>query len=201
MPGSALLAAAPLAAQYPGQVTRTTKKTPELRAVAVLEWTGEAGKPKTSRLVPISIYDGDQLQDAGVYMARPQPLALDPQVEYQLKEDGKTIGLFDIKNAGQEEGSWVGFGDWKGLPKPKPAVKPAKIDGDRRLERRRQARAAPQSWRGWQVEGRDSSGGVRQCAAADPDRPTLHRPSGDSSGATSSRTSAGTAPVDPTGRC
>src|SRR3974377_1415051 len=40
-------------AQYPGHVSEKSKdNTPELRAVGVLEWTGEEGKPKTSRLVP-----------------------------------------------------------------------------------------------------------------------------------------------------
>src|SRR5581483_675986 len=38
------LAPAVLAAQYPGQITKKSKDTPELRAVAVLEWTGEEGK-------------------------------------------------------------------------------------------------------------------------------------------------------------
>lgn len=194
-----LLAAVPMAAQYSGRVTEQTKKTPTLRAVAVLEWTGEAGKPKMCRLVPVSIFDGDQLQDAGVYMARPQPLALDPEVEYQLKKDGKTIGLFDIKNAGQEEGSWVGFGDWKALPKPKPAMKPAKVDEDNDWNSddkpvlHRRAGADDKS------KGGSSAGGSgNNVPAADPDRPTLHRPSGDSSGSGDQEAgTAGTAPVDP----
>ena len=48
----------------------------------------------------------------------PQPLALDGGVEYELQQDGKRIGLFDIDNAGQEQGSWVGFGSWKPMPHP-----------------------------------------------------------------------------------
>ncbi|HWE86949.1 MAG TPA: hypothetical protein VG267_18540 [Terracidiphilus sp.] len=187
------LAAAPLMGQYPGQVKEKSKDTPELRAVAVLEWTGDAGKPKTSRLVPVTIYDGEQLQDAGVYMARPQPLALDAQVEYQLKADGKTIGFFDIKNAGQEQGSWVGFGDWKGLPKPKPAMKPAKIDEDEDWS----ADDKPILHRKKHADDKSKSGSPSggKAPADDPDRPTLHRPSGDSSD--SQQSSAGTQPVDP----
>lgn len=192
-------AGVPLAAQYPGQVSEHSKKTPALRAVAVLEWTGDPGKPKTSRLVPISIYDGTQLQDAGVYMARPQPLALDPQVEYQLKKDGKTIGLFDIKNAGQEQGSWVGFGDWKALPKPKTeAMKPAKIDDwsdDDKPVLHRRPGADSKSKAG----GSSSKGSGNTAPAPDPDRPTLHKPSGDTSstGDNQQQTTAGSAPVDP----
>jgi hypothetical protein len=198
---SLCLAATPVLAQYPGQVTEQTKKTPELRAVAVLEWTGALGKPKTSRLVPVSIYDGNQLQDAGVYMASPQPLALDPEVEYQLKKDGKTIGLFDIKNAGQEEGSWVGFGDWKSLPKPKPVMRPAKIDEDDNwsdddkpvLHRRPGADSNSKSG------GSSGNGSSGNAPAQDPDRPTLHRPSGDNSGSgdDQQQNTAGNAPVDP----
>ncbi|MGA9669712.1 MAG: hypothetical protein WBQ94_10905, partial [Terracidiphilus sp.] len=50
-----LVAMLPVCAQYPGQVAKNTKDAPELRAIAVLEWTGEAGKPKASRLVPVAV--------------------------------------------------------------------------------------------------------------------------------------------------
>ena len=92
-----------------------------MRAVAVLEWTGDEDHPKASRLVPVTVYDGQELQDGDIYLARPAPLALGSEVEYELKNDGKTVGLFDIDNAGQEQGSWVGFGVWKPLSKSKPA--------------------------------------------------------------------------------
>ncbi len=108
--GTAALAAL---GQYPGQVTKKAKDTAVLRAIAVVEWTGEEGKPKSSRLVPVAVYDGEALQDGNVYLARPFPLAVTSQVEYELEKNGKPIGLFDIKNAGQEQGSWVGYGSWK----------------------------------------------------------------------------------------
>src|SRR3569832_1670676 len=50
-------------AQYPGQIEKKSKDGPTLRAIAVLEWTGDLGKPKKSRLVPITIYDGQALHD------------------------------------------------------------------------------------------------------------------------------------------
>ena len=82
---------------------------PSMRAVAVLEWTGEEGHPKASRLVPVSVYDGQELQDGGIYLAQPAPLALSSEVEYELKQNGKTIGLFDINNAGPGAGfvGWI----------------------------------------------------------------------------------------------
>src|SRR4051812_235496 len=47
-------------------------KPQELRAVGVLEWIGEPGKPSASRLIPVAVFTGDRYQDAGVYLARPE---------------------------------------------------------------------------------------------------------------------------------
>ncbi len=196
--GALFLAALPAPAQYPGQVSKSSKDTPEVRAVAVLEWTGEEGHPKASRLVPVSLYDGQDLQDAGIYLARPAPLALSSEVEYELKQDGKTIGLFDIDNAGQEQGSWVGFGVWKPLPKPKleaQAAKPASTDswgGDVQSDRptlHRKAHSDDTTAAG------SSSGSGDSGTAPDPDRPTLHKK--DSSGDTTTPTASTSSAQDP----
>lgn len=183
-----LLAASAAGAQYPGQVTKQSKDTPDLRAIAVLEWTGDEAKPKTSRLVPITVYDGQALQDGNVYLARPQPLALAGEVEYELEKNGQPIGLYDIKNAGQEEGLWVGYGSWKPLPSAKPAPpKPIVDEGfdpndDKPVLHRRHPSDSSKT-------GSDSgSGSETSSAPPDPDRPTLHKKSGsgDSSSTTSS---------------
>jgi len=174
----ALITTGSAAAQYSGRVT-TKPKTPELRAVAVLEWTGDAGKPKTCRLVPVTIYDGEKLNDAGIYMARPEPMAIAGEVEYQLKDNGKTIGLFDIKNTGQEQGSWVGYGEWKPVPNPQPAfavTAPPIVDADDDdkpvLHRKKHPDEAPSS------NGPDSSktdASKQPAPTDDPDRPKLHK--------------------------
>ena len=166
----------------PGQITKKDN-APELRAVGVLEWTGEEGKPKFSRLVPITVFDGQELQDGGLYLARPQPLAVDGGVEYVLQQDGKQIGLFDIDNSGQEQGSWVGLGSWK--PMPHPVMKqaaPELADNDDAGSDRPVLHHKHHS-------GGDSTGGSSgsgsQAPAADPDRPTLHKKtSGDDSSST-----------------
>jgi hypothetical protein len=92
---------------------QTEKKVPELRAVGVLEWTGEPGKPSASRLVPIAVFSGERYQDAGVYMARPEPMAVERDTEYELQEAGTPKGRFDIFSAGNVEGFWYGYGVWK----------------------------------------------------------------------------------------
>ena len=63
-------------AQYPGQVSKKSKDTVELRSIGVLEWTGEAGKPKASRLVPVTVYDGTTLQDGMCIWHVPTQLAV-----------------------------------------------------------------------------------------------------------------------------
>jgi hypothetical protein len=185
----------PAAAQYPGQITKPDPNAPTLRAVAVLEWTGDPDHPKASRLVPVSVFDGKELEDAGVYLAHPEPLALEGEVEYQLLRDGKPIGIFDVENSGREQGSWVGFGKWKQLPQPKPApMRMAKVDEDDAQS------DVPVLHRKHGTSDSDSGGGSgsgsqsgSSGAPPDPDRPTLHKgpdassgSSGDSSTGTSS---------------
>jgi hypothetical protein len=194
---SAFVAVAlPARPQYPGQITNANKDKPRLRAVAVLEWTGDGDHPKASRIVPVCVYDGKELQDGGIYLARPEPLALEGEVEYQLQQDGKPVGLFDIENAAREQGSWVGFGKLKALPKPKPApVQMAKIDEEDPQSDvpvlHRKHHSADSGGSGASSTGSDSGS---QAPAPDPDRPTLHK-GGDTSASgpgDSSGTDAGT---------
>jgi hypothetical protein len=181
------LAVLPVWCQYPGQITKKSTDSPELRAVAVLEWTGEAGKPKFSRLVPVTVFDGQQLQDGGIYLARPEPMALASEVEYALENNGKTIGLFDIRNAGREQGSWVGFGAWKALPVATPkraapewAENKIGDEGSDRpvLHRKAHSGEAPAGGGTGGDGGNGGSSGTGSSAPAaptDPDRPTLHK--------------------------
>jgi hypothetical protein len=186
------LAAVPAAAQYPGQVA-TSKNAPDLRAVAVFEWTGDEQHPKASRLIPVSVFDGQQLQDGGLYLSRPEPLALQSEVEYQLKKDGRNTGLFVVDEAALVQGSWVGKGTWKPLPRPKPVQtasaqswKEDDADNDQPILHRK-AHSGDDS-------GKGGSGGS---ASSDPDRPTLHRggDSGSSGSDNSSGSSGGAAPA------
>jgi len=183
-----LLSVLPLTAQYPGQVTKTSHDAPVLRSIAVLEWTGEPGHPKTSRLVPVAVFDasrieGDQLQDGGIYMARPQPLALSGEVEYELQQNGHPLGLFDIKNAGQEQGSWVGYGTWKPLPAPRPKPSMAEVarslretddeDSDKPILHRKHHAGEDSS--GSSTSPSTTSSPSAPAPASDSDRPTLHK--------------------------
>jgi hypothetical protein len=186
-----LLAALPVSAQYPGQAAKPGNQAPVLRSIAVLEWIGEADNPKASRLIPVALLDQGQLQDGEIYLARPRPLALAGEVEYELEQNGLPVGLFDIKNAGQEQGSWVGYGAWKPLAKPQPkptAEELARIkidDDDAESDRpilHRKHHADEETPASHKVGGSSPTASP----SLDPDRPTLHKR--DSSDATASST-------------
>jgi len=177
--------ALPALAQYQGQVN-PNKNAPQLRAVGVFEWTGDQDHPKNSRLVPVCIFDGQDLQDASVYMARPAPLALDSEVEYQLMSDGTPVGLFDISGAAQQMGSWFGLGAWKPLPHPKAPAQIAKIDEDNDaqsdvpiLHRKHHA-------------GDTGGGSGANSPPPDPDRPTLHKDSDSANSGSTGNSGSGT---------
>jgi hypothetical protein len=166
-------------------VAKPDKGAPELRSIAVLEWTGDLSSPKAIRLIPVSVLDGGELQDGGIYLARPEPLAVAPEVEYQLEEDGKPTGLFDIKNAGQQFGSWVGLGSWKPLPSAprRPSAKEfakTRLDEDDTqsdtpvLHRKHHADDAPSGSSGSSKSSSGSDSGA-ETAPSDPDRPVLHK--------------------------
>jgi hypothetical protein len=190
----ALLAASACAlaasAQYPGQVSGSNS-APNLRAVSVYEWTGDEQHPKASRLIPITVFDGQQLQDGGIYLASPAPVSLETDVEYQLKDDGKNVGLYVVETASRDLGSWVGHGSFKDMPKPKP-IAPAMWKGDEddaaSDEPVLHRKAHPGESSGSASSGSGSSGSPSQGGsgpAPDPDRPTLHRDDSADAGAPS----------------
>ncbi len=221
--GLLLVLTAPVFGQYPGKVAKGTKADPVLRSVAVLEWTGEAGKPSASRLVPVSVFDGEQLNDGTIYLNRPEPLAVASGVEYELQTAGKPMGVFDVFGAGETDGAWRGFGVWK----PLTAVEAKKAEGafntsslnapvdlpddDKPVLKRKHPKgtdsddAGADAKTGGDAEKKDPADPDRPTmkrkpddttVSEDPDRPTLKRKSGDSDSG-GSDSGAGTAKVDP----
>ncbi len=193
-----LTLAAPAYAQYPGHVENAKKKAPAVRAIAVLEWTGDMGKPSASRIIPISVFDGERYQPGGLYLAKPEPLALEPGTEYVLQDAGIARGLFDINTAQDVDGYWFGYGSWKPMAPPPRKAKP------------KQGRNMPQvvtdagdsrpHFKGRGPSGSststDSSSGSTSppassnSSAGDPDRPTLRRRADSSASAPASSASS-----------
>jgi hypothetical protein len=201
-----LVLAAPACGQYPGRLDNNKKAAPSVRAVAVLEWTGEKGKPSASRIIPISVFDGEQYQPGGLYLAKPEPLALEPGTEYVLEDAGVARGLFDINTAHDVDGYWFGYGAWKPMAAPPKRAKP------------KQGRNMPQVVTDAgdgrpHFKGRDTSGGSGSTDSSssptnssapsnpppsgDPDRPTLRRRADSSSSSSAPSASAGSADAAP----
>lgn len=182
-----------LLAQYPGRIDTQQKPstTSTLRAVAVLEWTGDRNHPSATRLVPVSLFDGQNLQEGGLYLARPVPLALDSGTEYEVQGSGLPHGWFDIDGARQIGDDWFGFGDWKPYVPPPPkklhpsrnpptVVRDKSGDEDKPHFVRRDQSSSSSSAGGTAGTGSPSSDKTADKAQApaapvDPDRPKLRR--------------------------
>jgi len=173
-----------------------------LRSVAVLEWVGEPGKPSASRLVPVAVYDGEQLNDGTIYLSRPEPLAVAGGVEYELQTAGKPMGVFDVFGAGEENGAWRGFGAWKPLSaveaeKAKNAFNQSSLNApvdvpedDHPVLKRKHPKGTDSDDDSGKSSGAGSGSGGEATAKkapaepVDPDRPTLKRKTSDDSAST-----------------
>ncbi len=193
--------AMPTWAQYPGHLESNKKAAPSVRAIAVLEWTGETGKPSASRIIPISVFDGEQYQPGGLYLARPEPLALEPGTEYVLQDAGIARGLFDVNSARDVDGYWFGYGAWRPMAAPPKKAKPKQGknmpqvvggdagDGHPHLVRKDGSGSQGSSGSTGSSSPSSSTPASSNSPAGDPDRPTLRRRS-DSSDSTPSAPSA-----------
>ena len=166
-----LLGAVPgLRAQYVGKSAGTAVEKKTLRATAVYEYTGAMTKPNASRLVPVVVWDGERYQPGGLYLARPEPLAVTPGTQYVLEQSGVPDGLFNLLSAGQLNGAWVGLGRFA---PDAPAPRPAKLAASKKVP---------------VLTGGSGRGKATDSDADDEDssRPVLHRKEGSDAGADSS---------------
>ncbi len=120
-------------------------------------------------------------------------------VEYILQKNGARLGLFDVMNAGQEQGSWVGFGTWKPTPVAKPKTTPMMDQGKVDEQESDKPTLHRKHGGGTSDSGGSGSSSGDPAQAPDPDRPTLHKkPSDDDSGSTNSGSTTGsTSTPDP----
>lgn len=189
-------------AQYVGKVEQGGEKKPVLRATAVYEYTGSITKPNASRLVPVVVWDGEHYEPGGLYLAKPEPLAVAPGTQYLLQQSGIPAGIFDVSSAGQLGSFWVGLGR---VRPEAPALPPAKLKASKTLPvltgssgkgkvEKVDDGSGPVLHRKAGSEGEPAPGGANagggtadktagtapnsgagSAPGADPDRPTLHR--------------------------
>jgi hypothetical protein len=102
-----------------------------VRAVGVYEWTGDQTKPVASRLIPVTLFIDGTLQDAGEYLARPVPLALDSGTVYEVDKAGVPEGTLDmlyashlraVDAANNYDDGWFGYGTFVPPAAPKKVV-------------------------------------------------------------------------------
>ena len=126
-----LLAGAGLAHGVFAQTHRVAKPETVVRAVAVYEWTGDMAKPAASRVVPVTLFIDQHLEDAGIYLARPLPFALLPGDIYELEQAGVPKGNVELVYARHLQATnlaenyddgWFGYGAFKPLPVPKKPI-------------------------------------------------------------------------------
>ncbi len=102
------------------------------RAIGVYEWTGELPKPSAARFVPVSLFIDGRFEDAGLYLARPVPFALQNGNLYTVERSGEPEGALDLDAAervvsgnavadGNAVGAWYGFGKFTAEAPPKAA--------------------------------------------------------------------------------
>jgi len=202
--------------QQPSQPQNSEKKNNKRgpRAIAVLEFLPGGG----ARLVPVALWIDDRFYDASLYGANPEPMALEPETVYEAYDYGEPTGLFTVTTPEQVKGNWVGNGHWKPQlpldekvaqqaakqPKPKPSYNP---DDDRPVLHRAGSSgssnsgssnaSAPQSTPPSSGSGNSSASSTSSNSSGSSDRPTLKRPSDDSSTSSPSGNDSSTASSQP----
>jgi hypothetical protein len=192
-------------AQYPGHVDASqASNQPHLRATAVYEYTGDLKKPKANRLIPIAVWDGTQFQPGGLYLAQPAPLAVQTGTQYELELAGQPKGLFDVKEAENLAGSWVGVGVFQEEKSPQMAkLRPSRhmpeVVKDYDPDKPHFAHRPADEGQGGTDSGSGGSGS--KAPPIDPDRPTLHKrtDTGDNGGSSGSGTGSGTSSASASG--
>ncbi len=73
--------------------------------MAVVEWTASG-----PHLIPVSILVDGKFYDAGLYLANPVPMALEPGNIYEIQKSGDPAGLFTVNSAMEPQASNTFYG-------------------------------------------------------------------------------------------
>jgi hypothetical protein len=182
-------------AQYLGHNDDQKQSGTHLRSTAILEYTGDLKEMKQSRLVPIAIWDGAQYQPGGLYLAQPAPLAVLSGTQYELQNEGKPEGFFNIRDAEDLAGLWIGVGAYEAPPPPKPKGPASRsnhtyVVKDFDPDKPHFAHRPPDEQQN-PTAANSPADTAQKAPPVDPDRPTLHSRPGDDSGSGSASGSSG----------
>lgn len=153
------------------------RKAHRLRATALLELTTDRAGNVKAQLTPITILTEGRFEDASIYKAAPQPMALDNGIVYEAQKSGVPVGYVTITNS--SKGSiWTALGKWQAAStvakKTEPAPAPSNPN-DGRPHLKRPGESSTPSSPPTSSPTPDSSATPAPGNSSD-DRPRLHRP-------------------------
>ena len=88
------------------------RKAHKLRATGVLQLTTTASGKVTAQLTPVTILDQGRFEDASIYKAAPEPMALQSGVVYEAQKSGIPVGYITVGGATKGD-IWMGSGKWQ----------------------------------------------------------------------------------------
>jgi hypothetical protein len=164
------------------------RKPHKLRATGLLTLTSDPTGTTTARLTPITILDQGRFEDASIYKASPEPMALDKGVVYEAEKSGVPVGYVTILNS-SNQGIWTALGKWQPVTEeakkpeqPAPAANSSNSGDDRPiLHRGGDESAQPASTPAPAPAQATPAPTPQEEEPEDPDRPVLRRRSPSSS--------------------
>jgi hypothetical protein len=154
------------------------RKTHKLRATALVEVTTDAKGVSVTHVIPITVLDNGQFQDASTYKSSPRPMALEDGIVYEAQTSGIPVANATILS-GVNSNGWTALGRWQivTVPVKKPDAPPSvSAPNDGRPILHRAAGSAPDSGNPSSSAPSPSATPAPGSSSTDDDRPVLHRP-------------------------
>lgn len=157
-------------------------KAHRLRATGLLTLTTDSAGHVTAKLTPITILDQGQFEDASIYKARPEPMALDKGVVYEAQKSGVPVGYVTLLSS-SNQGIWTGLGTWQPVTQeakksepPKQQLEPNSSDDGRPILHREGSSTASAASIPTPAPAAQATPTPQAEEPEDPDRPVLrHR--------------------------
>ena len=100
-------------------------KPHKLRATGLLTLSTDSAGNVTAKLTPITILDQGQFEDASIYKARPEPMALERGVVYEAQKSGVPVGYVTLLGS-SNQGIWTALGKWQPITQEAKKAEPTK---------------------------------------------------------------------------
>ena len=157
------------------------RKAHKLRATALVEVTTDAKGVSVTHVIPITVLDDGQFQDASTYKASPRPMALEDGIVYEAQTSGIPVANATVLSGANSNG-WTALGRWQVVTAPvkKPDAPPtvSTPNDGRPILRRPGASASDTGSASPSATPAPGSSDTTGSASSSPtdDRPVLRRP-------------------------